>query len=143
MLPFGKCRRHNSRVLRSSIFRNPTVMKSKKFFLLSCAALCILAVSPAMAQMRGHSASMPVMSSMRSPVSTARMQMQHAPMVNTSTGFRRFNDFHRNDRFHHHNRVIIIDNFGFPFFASFPFYYPYPYPYPYPYGCYGNPYGGY
>src|SRR5690242_17612525 len=62
-LPFAKCRRRNSPVLRSSIFRNPTLMNSKKFFLLSCAALCILPVSPAMAQMRGHSAPMPVMSS--------------------------------------------------------------------------------
>jgi hypothetical protein len=87
---------------------------------------------------------MPVMSSMQPPpmaVSTARMPMQHAPMVSSGAGFHRFNDFHRDDRFHHHNRVIIIDNFGFPFFASFPFYYPYPYPYPY--GYYGDPYGGY
>ena len=117
-------------------------MNSKKFILLSCAILCIFTV-PAMAQMRDHSAPMPAMSSVRSSVSTARMPMQPALMVNSSTGFHRFNDFHRNDRFHHHNPVIIIDNFGFPFFASFPFYYPYPYPHPYPYGCYGNPYGGY
>jgi len=112
-------------------------MNSKKFILLSGAVLCILAVSPAMAQMRGHSASMPVMSSMRSPLSTARMPMQRATMLNSGPGFRRFNDFHGNDRFHHHNPVIIISNFGFPFFAS------YYYPYPCPYGYYGNPYGGY
>jgi hypothetical protein len=62
-------------------------------------------------------------------------------MLNRTSGFRRCNDFGRHDRFHHFNRVIIIDNFGFPFFASFPFYYPYPY-YPYyPYGYY--PYGYY
>lgn len=106
-------------------------MNSKKFILLTCALSFILMVSPAMAQMRGHSGSMPVMSSMR-----------HVPMVNSGAGFHRFNDFHRFDRFHHFNRVIIIDNFGFPFFASFPFYYPYPYPYPYP-PCYGHPYGAY
>jgi len=63
------------------------------------------------------------------------------PLTSTSR-FRRFNDgdFDRDDGFRR-NRVIIIDNFAFPFFASFPFYYPYPYPYPYPY--YGYSYGDY
>jgi len=68
-------------------------------------------------------------------------------MLNRASGFHRFNDFDRHNRFHHHiNRVIVFDSFGFPFFASFPFYYPYPYYpygyYPYGYGyCHG--YGGY
>src|SRR5439155_17733492 len=67
--------------------------------------------------------------------------MQRAPMLNSTAGFHRFNDgdFDRDDRFRRINRVIVIDNFAFPFFASFPFYYPYPYPYPY----YGYPYGAY
>ena len=65
--------------------------------------------------------------------------MRGATTLNHASGFHRFNDFDQHHRFHHFNRVIIIDNFGFPFFASFPFYYPCPY-YPYyPYGC--SPYG--
>ena len=85
--------------------------------------------------------------------STARMPMQRAPILHSTSGFHRFNDgdFDRDDRFRRINRVIVIDNFAFPFFASFPFYYPYPYPYPYygyPYGAYGSygygaDYGGY
>ena len=66
--------------------------------------------------------------------------MQRAPMLNSASGFRRFHrfndgDFDRDDRFRRFNRfnkIIVFDNFGFPFF---PFYYPYPY-YPYPYGGY-------
>jgi hypothetical protein len=71
------------------------------------------------------------------------MPMQRAPTLNSTSRFHRFNDgdFDRDDGFRRINRVIVIDNFGFPFFASFPFYYPYPYPYPYPY--YGYPYGAY
>jgi len=41
-------------------------------------------------------------------------------MLNSASGFHRF------------NKIIIFNNFAFPFF---PFYYPYPY-YPYPYGAY-------
>jgi Putative peptidoglycan binding domain len=101
-------------------------MNSKKFILLSCVVPCVFAVSPATAQMRGHGSSM------------AGMPMQRAPMLHSTSGFHRFNDgdFDRDDRF---RRIIVIDNFAFPFFASFPFYYPYPYPYPY----YGYPYGAY
>jgi hypothetical protein len=105
-------------------------MNSKKIILLSCVVPCVFAVSSATAQMRGHGASM------------ARMPMQRAPMLHSTSGFHRFNhgDFRRDDRFrhfHHFNQIIVFDNFGFPFV---PFYYPppyYPYPYyPYPYGAY-------
>src|SRR5437870_2515560 len=101
-------------------------MNSKKIILLNCVMPCVFAVSPATAQMRGHGASMAGMPLHRAPMltSAARMPMQRAPMLNSTAGF---------------HRVIVIDNFAFPFFASFPFYYPYPYPYPY----YGYPYGAY
>src|SRR5712691_9393107 len=89
-------------------------MNWKKIILLSCVLPCVFAISTATAQMRGHHAS------------TARMPMQRAPMLNSASGFRRFHHFNR------FNKIIIFDNFGFPFF---PFYYPYPY-YPYPYGGY-------
>ncbi len=118
-------------------------MNSKKIILLSCVVPCVFAVSPATAQMRGHGASMAGMPMHRAPMlaSAARMPMQRAPMLHSTSGFHRFNDgdFDRDDRFRHINRVIVIDNFAFPFFASFPFYYPYPYAYPY----YGYPYGAY
>jgi hypothetical protein len=126
-------------------------MNWKKFILLSCVVPSVFAVSPAMAQMRGHHPS-----NARMP-----MSMHRAPMLNSGSGFqrqpsgnfarndrfsrvRRFNDgdFDRDDGFRRHrfNEIIIFDNFGFPFF---PFYYPYPYPYPYyPYG-YGADQGGY
>src|SRR5438477_11036796 len=126
-------------------------MNSKKFILLSCVVPCVFAVSPATAQMRGHGASMAGMPMHRAPMlaSAARMPMQRAPMLNSTSRFHRFNDgdFDRDDRFRRINRVIVIDNFAFPFFASFPFYYPYPY-YGYPYGAYdsygyGADYGGY
>ena len=93
--------------------------------------------------MRGHGGSMAGMPMHRASTaaSAARMPMQRAPMLNSTAGFHRFNDgdFDRDDRFRRINRVIVIDNFAFPFFASFPFYYPYPYPCPY----YGYPYGAY
>ena len=82
--------------------------------------------------------------------SMARMPMQRAPMLNSASGFRRFNrfndrDFDRDDRFrrfHRFNEFIVFDDFGFPFFP-FSFYYPPPY-YPYPYGdYYSYGYGGY
>src|SRR5437762_6019738 len=118
-------------------------MNSKKIILLSCVMPCVFAVSPATAQMRGHGASMAGMPMHRAPMpaSAARMPMQSAPTLNSTSRFHRFNDggFDRDDRFRRINRVIVIDNFAFPFFASFPFYYPYPYPYPY----YGYPYGAY
>ena len=102
-------------------------MNWKKFILLICVAPCIFAVAPATAQMRGHRASM------------ARMPMHRAPMLNSTSGSRRWfdGDFDRDDRFrrfHRFNEIIVFDNFGFPFF---PFYYPYPY-YPYPYGDYDS-----
>src|SRR5204862_814087 len=118
-------------------------MNSKKIILLNCVMPCVFAVSPATAQMRGHGASMAGMPMHRAPMvaSAARMPMQRAPMLNSTAGFHRFNDgdFDRDDRFRRINRVIVIDNFAFPFFASFPFYYPYPY-YGYAYGAY-NSYG--
>ena len=118
-------------------------MNSKKFILLGCVALCVFAVPAARAQRMGHGASMGRMSvhGARMLTASARMPMRGATTFNRASDFRRFNHFDRDHRFHHFNRAIIIDNFGFPFFASFPFYYPYPY-YPYGYGyCQG--YGGY
>jgi hypothetical protein len=91
--------------------------------------------------MMGHGTFMGRMPVHGTPMSasTARMPMRSATTLNRASGFHRFNDFDRHNRFHHHfNRVIVIDNFGFPFFASFPFYYPYPY---YPYGYYPYGYG--
>jgi hypothetical protein len=59
------------------------------------------------------------------------------------TRFRRFNDGDHDfdDRRHRFNEIIIVDDFGFPFF---PFFYPYPYfYYPYGYYYYNQPaYGG-
>jgi len=68
--------------------------------------------------------------------SAARMPMQRAPVLHSTSGFHRFNDgdFDRDDRFrrfHRFDEIIVFDNFGFPFF---PFYYPYPYGSYYPYG---------
>src|SRR6266513_950816 len=96
-------------------------MNWKKFVLLSCVVPCVFAVSTATAQMRGgHRASM------------ARMPMHRAPMLNSASGFNRFNDFDRNDRFRRFNRfndfdrddrfrrfrrfneVVFIGDFGFP-----------------------------
>ena len=118
-------------------------MNSKKFILFGCVVLCVFAAPAARAQMMGHGAPMGHTPVHGAPMlaSPARTPMQGATTLNRASGFHRFNNFDRHDRFHHFNRVIIIDNFGFPFFASFPFYYPYPYPYPYP--CYGYPYDGY
>jgi len=93
------------------------IMNWKKIILLSCVLPCVFAISTATAQMRGHRAS------------TARMPMQRAPMLNSASGLRRFHHFNR------FNKIIIFDNFGFPFF---PFYYPYPY---YPYDAYQGGYG--
>src|SRR5437667_7309677 len=112
------------------IFKTHKIMNWKKLILLSCVVPCVFAVSTATAQMRGQ----------HGPIT--RVPMQRAPMLNSASGFRRFNDgdFDRDDRFrrfHRFNEIIVFDNFGFPFF---PFYYPYPY-YPYPYGSY-YPYGG-
>src|SRR5438045_9516606 len=85
------------------IFETPKVMNSQKFILLSCVVPCVLAVSPATAQMRGHGASMAEMPMHRAPMlaSAARMPMRHAPMLHSTSGFHRFNDgdFDRDDRF--------------------------------------------
>jgi Putative peptidoglycan binding domain len=67
-------------------------MNSKKMILLSCVVPCVFAVSTATAQMRGHRAS------------TARMPMHRAPMLNSASGFHRFNAFDRDDRFRRFNR---------------------------------------
>jgi hypothetical protein len=110
-------------------------MNSKKFILLGCVVSGVFALPLARAQMMGHGAPMGRTPARGAPVwaSSARMPMRGATMLNRASGFHRFNHFDRDHRSHHFNRVIVIDNFGFPFFASFPFYYPYPY---YPYGCY-------
>src|SRR5438552_12008604 len=115
---------------RFNFLETHKIMNWKKLILLSCVVPCVFAVSTATAQMRGQ----------HGPIT--RAPMQRAPMLNSASGFRRFNyaDFDRDDRFHRFHRfneIIVFDNFGFPFF---PFYYPPPY-YPYPYGSY-YPYGG-
>jgi hypothetical protein len=138
-------------------------MNCKKFILPSCMVLCVFAVSPATAQMRGHGNSM------------GRMPMHRAPMMNSPSGlrrfgdrdfdrddrFRRFNrfndgDFDRDDRFHRFNRfneVIFIGDFGFPWWWGWgwgPWWgwggdwgggYPYGYYGGYNYGDYGSGYG--
>jgi uncharacterized protein (TIGR02246 family) len=56
------------------------------------------------------------------PPAIARIPMHRAPIMNSASGFRRFNrfnngDFHRDHRFrrfHHSNKIILIGNFGFP-----------------------------
>jgi len=129
-------------------------MNWKKFVLLSCVVPCVFAVSTATAQMRGgHRASM------------ARMPMHRAPMLNSASGFNRFNDFDRNDRFRRFNRfndfdrddrfrrfrrfneVVFIGDFGFPWWWGWgwgPWWgwgYPYGYYGGYNYGNYGSGYG--
>src|SRR5437660_9540413 len=134
-------------------------MNSNKSILLSCVGPCVFAVSTATAQMRGHRASM------------ARMSMRRAPMLNSASGLRRFNDrdFDRDDRFRRFNdrdfdrddRFRRFNHFNDGDFDrddrfrrfnrfneiiifdnfGFPFYYPPPY-YPYGYGGYGYQ-GGY
>jgi hypothetical protein len=121
-------------------------MNSKKIILLICMALCVFAVSPATAQMRGHRASMARMPMRGAPMprSMGRMPMQHRPILNSASRFHHFNDgdFDRDDRFHHNNRTFIfVDSFGFPFFYPFPYFGYYPYGY-YPYGYYGDDYDG-
>ncbi len=72
-------------------------MNSKKLILLGCVVPCVFAVSTAMAQMRGHRAS------------TARMPMQRAPTLNSTSGFQRSRDFDRDDRFGRFNRFRDFD----------------------------------
>jgi hypothetical protein len=98
-------------------------MNWKKFILLGWVALCVFAVSPGTAQMRGgHRASMgrmpmrgaPMRGSMPRmgmrgafmPRSMTRMPMQRAAMMNSPSGLRRFGDrdFDRDDRFRRFNR---------------------------------------
>jgi hypothetical protein len=97
-------------------------MNCKKFILPSCMVLCVFAVSPATAQMRGHRTSMGRMPMHRAPMlgSMGRMPMHHAPMpgsmgrmpmhraamMNSPSGFRRTGnrDFDRDDRFRRFNR---------------------------------------
>src|SRR3989442_5474075 len=136
-------------------------MNSEKFILSFCVVACVFAASSATAQMRGHR-SMPRMG-MRSafmPHSMGRMPMHSAPMLNSASGFRRFNDgrfvrgdrFHRFNRFHHFNHfneVIFIGDFGFPWWwgwgwgPSWGWNWGYPYGYygGYNYGDYGSGYG--
>ena len=141
-------------------------MNWKKFILLACMTACIFAVSPARAQMRGHAGSMGGMGGVRGmpmhrapmPGSMGRMPMQRNPMLNSASGFRRFNrfndgDFDRDDRFNRFNRfhrfnnfnqVIFIGDFGFPWWWGWgwgPWWggsWGYPYGY---YGGYGSGYG--
>jgi hypothetical protein len=74
-------------------------------------------------------------------------------MLNSASGFRRFNDrrfarfdrFHRFNRFHNFNQVIFIGDFGFPWWWGWgPWWgwgYPYGYYGGYDYGGYGSGYG--
>src|SRR5262249_22407682 len=116
-------------------------MNWKKIVLLGCAIACVVSVSPATAQMRGHGSSMPRMG-MRggvTPHSMGRMPMHRGPMMNSPSGLRRFGnrDFNRIDRFrrfnrfndgrfvrnhrfnhfnhfNHFNDVVFVGDFGFP-----------------------------
>jgi len=113
-------------------------MNWRKSVLLGCAVACIFAASIATAQMRAQGNSTPRIG-MRGPLaprSIARMPMHRAPMpgstgrmpmyraatMNSALGLRRFNrfndgDFNRDNRFHrikHFNKIIVIGNFGSP-----------------------------
>ena len=132
-------------------------MNCKKFILLSCMALCLFALSPATAQGRGQGGSMGGIGMHPAPMpgSMGRMPMQRNPMLNSASGFRRFNDgrfarfdrFHRFNRFHNFNQVIFIGDFGFPWWWGWgwgPWWgwdYPYGYYGGYDYGGYGAGYG--
>jgi hypothetical protein len=125
-------------------------MNCKKFILLGCVVLCVVAISPATAQMRGHRTSIARMPMQRAPMlgPMGRMPMQRTSTLNSGSHFRRFNDgdFDRDDRFNHFHRFnnetfIFVDSFGFPFFYPFP-YFGYPYGYYPPYGYYGYDYYG-
>jgi hypothetical protein len=144
-------------------------MNSKKIVLLGCVAACVFAASTATAQMRGHGGSMGRMG-MRggfTPHSMGRMPMHRGPMMNSPSGFRRFNPndrfnrfnrfnrfdhrFHRFNHFNHFNDVIFIGDFGFPGWWGWgwgPWWgggwgwgYPYGYYGGYNYGGYGSGYG--
>ena len=124
-------------------------MNCKKIILLGWVALCVFAVSPATAQMRGHGSSMGRMG-MRGgsmPHSMGRMPMHRGPMMmNSPSGLRRFGDrdFDRDDRFrrfHHFNEFIFIGDFGFPWWWGWGGGYPYGYYGGYNYGGYGSGYG--
>jgi hypothetical protein len=126
-------------------------MNCKKFILLSWVVLCVFAISPATAQMRGHRTSM------------GRMPMHRTAMMNSPSGFRRmgdrdfdrddrfrrfnrFNhgDFDRDDRFHrfnHFNEVIFIGDFGFPWWWGWGWNWGYPYGYYGGYNYYASGYG--
>jgi hypothetical protein len=117
-------------------------MNCKKFILPGCMVLCVFAVSPATAQIRGHRASM------------GRMPMHRAPMMNSPSGLRRWGDrdFDRDDRFRRFNsfnEIIFIGDFGFPWWWGWgwgPWWgwnwgYPYGYYGGYNYGDYGSGYG--
>ena len=132
-------------------------MNCKKFILLSCMALCLFALSPATAQGRGQGGSMGGIGMHPAPMpgSMGRMPMQRNPMLNSASGFRRFNDgrfarfdrFHRFNRFHNFNQVVFIGDFGFPWWWGWgwgPWWgwdYPYGYYGGYDYGGYGAGYG--
>jgi uncharacterized protein (TIGR02246 family) len=113
-----------------------------------------------MAQIRGHvnSVSRIGMRGAFTPRSIARMPMHPAPVLNSALGFRgsnRFNngDFHRGDRFRRFDRfhkIILIRDFGFPwwwgwnwgYYPSGPYEYS-EYSYPSYYSGYGYGYGNY
>src|SRR5437868_8640554 len=144
-------------------------MNSKKIILLGCVATCVFAASTATAQMRGHGGSMPRMGMRGPPIShsMARMPMQRAPMLNSTSGFRRpffndrredrfearhpfFND-RREDRFEarrffpnrfvqNGSNLVFIGDFGFPSWWGWGPWWGWGYPYGY-YGHYVSGYG--
>jgi len=158
-------------------------MSSKKIILLGCVAACVFAASTATAQMRGHGGSTPRMGMRGPPMSHSmgpmgmrggfmpqsmeRMPMQRGPIMNSSSGFRRFGngDFNRNDRFgrfnrfnhfdrdhrfdrsnhfNHFNNVVFIGDFGFPWWWGWGWGPSWGWGSGYPYGYYGGyNYGGY
>ena len=139
-------------------------MNRRKFVLPGCVVACLLAAWPAMAQMRTHVNSAPVMG-MRgafTPRSIAPMPMHRPPLMNPALGVRRFNhfnegNFNRMDRFRrfkHFNQIVFIGNFASPWWWGpwwgwNPGYYPYgpygysDYYYPSAYAGYGSEYANY
>jgi len=94
-------------------------MKTRFLLPIACLAAVALSAVPGKAATPAGGAHMSASASMR-----AAPAAHFAPATTTT-------------RFHHRNRIVIVDEFGFPFF---PFWYPYWYGY-YPYGY--SPYGYY
>ena len=94
-------------------------MNPNKIILIGCVAACVFAGSTATAQMRGGHGGMGMRGGFMPHSMMGRMPMRRGLMMNSPSGFRRFGNrgFNRMDRFGRFNRfnnVILIGDFGFP-----------------------------